>query len=156
MPLHFDTENEQKAPQELSSLGIDDVCLLDTLANFDLFGAWRLDVEDGLAYWSDDVFKIHGLPGNSGQPVNFSAALDTYHPDDQPHVIACLDAAVKHKSGCRFILRLKNENENEEAQLVKLTARFRVNAQGREELYGTCSRVDLHPVRSVMIGKSQR
>lgn len=150
MALHFDIENKQKPPQELEKIGLADVRLLDALSGFDPYGAWRLDIAAGLAYWSEDVFHIHGMPVETGKPVDLNAGINAYHPEDRQHVIACLEEAIKNRSGFRFVLRLKTTNG--EIRLVKSTGRYRINAEGREELYGTFS-VFQPAMRSVMIGK---
>lgn len=149
MALHFDIKNKPKAPQDLDRIGLGDVRLLDALAGFDLYGAWRLDIEDGLAYWSEDVYHIHGLPVSDGA-VDVMAAINAYHPDDRSFVTDCLEAAVRKKTGFRFILRLSSKND--EVRLVKSTGRYRVNADGREELFGTFSLFQT-AIRSVVIGK---
>ncbi|MGB7432376.1 MAG: PAS domain-containing protein [Ahrensia sp.] len=150
MALHFDIANEQKAPQDLARIGLDDIRLLDALAGFDPYGAWRLDIQKGLAYWSEDVFRIHEMPINVGEPVDLTAAINAYHPDDRSHVIECIEEAAKKRSGFRFVLRLLGESG--ETRLVKSTGRFRINAKGEQELYGTFSLFQT-AIRSVIIGK---
>lgn len=148
MSLHFDVQKKLNKRQDLARLGLGDVRLFDTLSAFDSYGAWRLDIEDGLAYWSEEAFAIHGLPYQD-EPVDYRTAIEAYHPEDREHLLGCLEEAVKRKSGFRFVLRLKSGTQSN--SFVKATGRYRVNQQGREELYGTFSTVQPW-VRSVLIG----
>lgn len=148
MSLHFDVQKKLNKRQDLARLGLGDVRLFDTLSAFDPYGAWRLDIEDGLAYWSEGAFEIHGLPYRE-DPVDYCTAIEAYHPQDREHLLNCLQEAVKRNSGFRFVLRLKPNGPAD--SFVKATGRYRVNQQGREELYGTFSSVQ-PLVRSVLIG----
>lgn len=134
--LHLEIKDAPRATQSLEEIGLEDAKLLDALAQFDLYGAWRVDLESGMVYWTRDVFEIHGLPYRPG-PVDLKEAISRYHPEDRELVANCIEEAVARKSGFRFVLRLMTpEGHN---KLVKSNGRYRVNAQGREEIYGTFS-----------------
>ncbi len=60
-------------------------------------GHWRFEVEGGSVVWSDEVFRIHGLP--VGKPPPLTSAMDFYHPDDRARVEAELTAAIAEQRG---------------------------------------------------------
>ncbi len=47
-------------------------------------GSWYLDVADNQLTWSDEVFRIFGLP--KGATLTYEAFLSAVHPDDREHV----------------------------------------------------------------------
>lgn len=48
-------------------------------------GSWELDIEDDRIHWSDEVFRIFGLP--NGPPSTYSAVLSHVHPKDQEKLL---------------------------------------------------------------------
>ena len=147
MSLFFDFQDAPRQRQDLERIGLADACMLDVISSFDPCGAWRFDIESGQVYWSRDMFKIRGVPFKEG-PVDMAESWNDYHPEDRPLVAACLEQAVRDKTSFRFVMRLNTPSGE---LLVRSTGRFRVNAEGREELYGTY--LVLSPVnRSIMIG----
>lgn len=134
--LHFEIKDTPRPAQSLADIGLDDASLLDALAQFDLYGAWRLDLDTGMIYWTRDAFEIHGLPFKDG-PVDIREAISRYHPDDREMVTNCFEEAATRKSGFRYVLRLTTPDGH--FKLVKSCGRYRVNREGREEIYGTYS-----------------
>lgn len=47
-------------------------------------GSWRLDARTGKAVWSDEVYRILGIP--AGATLTYKDFLDTVHPDDRGYV----------------------------------------------------------------------
>ncbi|MBS0124889.1 hybrid sensor histidine kinase/response regulator [Thetidibacter halocola] len=56
-------------------------------------GHWLLDLRENRLTWSPEVFRIHGLDPDDPQP-GLQQALDFFHPDDLPQVLASLDSVV--------------------------------------------------------------
>lgn len=69
-------------------------------------GHWCLAVGSGQLYWSDQVYRIHGLEPRSFKPT-VERALEAYHPEDREIVKQHLDQALAVKEGFRFELRLQ-------------------------------------------------
>lgn len=134
--LHLEIREDVREPQMLAEIGLEDASLLDALAQFDLYGAWRLELDTGMVFWSRDVFEIHALPFKEG-PVDLAQAISRYHPDDRELVANCIEEAAARKTGFRFVLRLITPDGKN--KLVKSNGRYRVNKEGREEIYGTFS-----------------
>jgi len=55
-------------------------------------GSWRLDVRDNELRWSDEAWRIFGVP--RGTPLTYEVFLDTVHPDDRARVHASWTAAL--------------------------------------------------------------
>jgi diguanylate cyclase (GGDEF)-like protein/PAS domain S-box-containing protein len=67
-------------------------------------GHWRLDLRTQALFWSDEVFKIHGLePGNL---PSLDGGIDYYHTEDREMVQRCLDDAVAASKAFEFEARL--------------------------------------------------
>lgn len=50
-------------------------------------GSWRLDTRKNLLHWSDENYRIFGVP--KAAPLTYETFLDTVHPDDREYVHAC-------------------------------------------------------------------
>jgi PAS domain S-box-containing protein len=56
-------------------------------------GSWRLDVRRNELLWSDETYRIFGIP--KGTPLTYEAFLATVHPDDREYVDSKWQAALK-------------------------------------------------------------
>lgn len=54
-------------------------------------GIWKLEIATGRQIWSENIYRICGLPPGSGEP-GFDGLLAMIHPDDRPGMIAELEA----------------------------------------------------------------
>lgn len=148
--LNVKIVDEWREPQKAGGTGLDGALIVDLLSQFDLFGVWRKDIETALTYWSSDIFEIYGWPYQEG-PVDARKEIEAYHPEDRALVLDCIAEAASRKTGFRFVLRLRKPDGT--YKLVQANGRYRVNEQGREELYGTLSQFK-ERVRSVAINSS--
>jgi len=122
--------------QPLAAIGLEDANLLDALSQFDPYGAWCVDLETGMVYWTRDVFEIHGMPYKEG-PIDLALAISRYHPDDRELVMNCIEEATERKTGFRFVLRLATPDGHN--KLVRASGLYRVNSQGKGEVFGAFS-----------------
>ena len=97
--------------QERATLGPVDLPLQEKIRLFCLaeetahIGHWRWTVGGNHLYWSDEVYRIHGLDPGSFEP-SVARAIESYHPDDRDVVRGHLDRALAEKDGFSFELRL--------------------------------------------------
>jgi PAS domain S-box-containing protein len=75
--------------------------LAESVANV---GHWSLR-RDGRVYWSDEVYRIHGVSRDSFEP-GLDAAVDRYHPEDRQKVDQAIRQAFETGTGFSFELRL--------------------------------------------------
>ncbi|MDJ0944601.1 MAG: response regulator [Kiloniellales bacterium] len=77
-------------------------CLAEETAHI---GHWRWTVDSGHLYWSDEVYRIHGLDPDGFEP-SIDGAIAAYHPDDRELVRRHLERSLADKEGFGFELRL--------------------------------------------------
>jgi PAS domain S-box-containing protein len=58
-----------------------------------LTGSWRLDVRKNMLSWSDEAYRIFGVP--AGTPLTYESFLSYIHPDDREAVDEKWQAALK-------------------------------------------------------------
>ncbi|HEY2660123.1 MAG TPA: ATP-binding protein [Caulobacteraceae bacterium] len=68
-------------------------------------GHWRLRVADLHTFWSEQVYRIHGVTPESFNP-NHQSALDFFHPDDRPAVVEQFDRAIRQGATFEFEARI--------------------------------------------------
>ncbi len=68
-------------------------------------GHWRIGVPGGEVFWSDQVFRIHGLDPASGQP-SAEEARSFLNPDEAARIEALMDHAAEQGEGFQFETRL--------------------------------------------------
>jgi PAS domain S-box-containing protein len=56
-------------------------------------GAWEYDIDDEEGWWTDAVYRIHGLSEDATPSPESS--LQQFHPDDRPAVRAAFETAVE-------------------------------------------------------------
>ena len=56
-------------------------------------GSWRLDVRRNELLWSDETYRIFGIP--MGTPLTYETFLATVHPDDREYVDRMWTAALR-------------------------------------------------------------
>ncbi|HEY2661244.1 MAG TPA: PAS domain S-box protein [Caulobacteraceae bacterium] len=68
-------------------------------------GYWRLDTTTLTSVWSDEIFRIFGLDAAEGTP-DLPTTIGLFHPDDQAHVSACIEAGTGDGAPFAFNLRV--------------------------------------------------
>jgi PAS domain S-box-containing protein len=66
---------------------------IQSIANI---GGWELDVATNMVRWTEEVYKIHGLP--IGTPINKELAISFYALSDQERILHCVDECERGKS----------------------------------------------------------
>lgn len=81
-------------------------------------GSWRIDPESQALLWSDQSYRIFGIP--PGTPMDYPSFLESVHPDDRAQVDAAWQAALKGRPYCiqhRIIVNGETRWIEERAQL---------------------------------------
>ena len=55
-------------------------------------GNWRIDVQENKMVWSDETYRIFGIP--AGTPVDYESFLNSVYPDDREFVDSAWNAAL--------------------------------------------------------------
>jgi len=69
-------------------------------------GHWTLTVPGNVIFWSDEIYRIHGLDKATYVP-GFACTMAMFHPDDRGHVEALFAGAIVGKTGFEFEARLR-------------------------------------------------
>jgi len=64
---------------------------LDRAQEVGQIGSWRLDARQNVLTWSDETYRIFGVP--SGVPLTYETFLEVVHPDDREYVDARWNAS---------------------------------------------------------------
>ena len=106
--------------------------LVEALAGI---GHWRYDLATEQVFWSDEVYRIHGLVPRSIAP-DFPTVIAAYHADDQSALVGYVSRAIASGEGYAFKLRLKRPSDDEQ-RIVRAVAEARRDSEGRTvELFG--------------------
>jgi two-component system CheB/CheR fusion protein len=71
--------------------------ILATAQEIAHLGSWELDLDSGMAHWSDEMFKLFGYPPGD-QPMALDEVLKTLSADDRARVTAAIQSAVANQT----------------------------------------------------------
>ena len=80
--------------------------LLKSAESMSGVGHWRFDTTTQVVTWSDEVFRIHGLPIGSTMPT-FEAIQQLYHEEDRETLTQLVAHATRTGTGYEFQLRIR-------------------------------------------------
>ena len=67
-------------------------------------GHWRIDAHTRAVFWSDEVFRIHGL--QVGKAPTFEEAIEFYHPEDRHLVLEAVEKVMVGGAAHEFSARI--------------------------------------------------
>ena len=125
--------------------------LIEALAGI---GHWRYDLATERVFWSDEVYRIHGLEPRSIAPV-FPTVIAAYHPDDQSVLVGLVSRAIATGKGYVFKLRLKRASDGEQ-RIVRAVAEAKGDAEGRiVELFGVFQDITSDETARIQVADSE-
>lgn len=68
-------------------------------------GHWSVDVANQKVFWSDEIYRIHGVIKGEYTPT-LQSAIDFYHPDDIATLEQCMNDAMTNGAGWEVKLRI--------------------------------------------------
>ncbi len=71
-------------------------------------GHWSADLIEGTLFWSEEVYRIHGLPNDAAPDLE--QAVTVYHPEDQRRVRRALGRAMVDGAAFGFDARVVRPN----------------------------------------------
>lgn len=143
--IHFDQVHRRFPEQSWDHVGVSSNEVVALLGSIVPLGVWRLDIETGLVFWSEDAAHIHGME-TSSTAVSLVQMLACYHPEDVAVIEELLEAATTRHNGFRFVMRVKGEGGS--YRLIAVAGRYR--ADGGGELIGYCHKYQ-DMVRAVVL-----
>ena len=127
MPLRFEQPIVDKIEQSRAHIGITDAEIVRMLAAYRLFGFWRIDIETGHFFASEDVHTIFDLPYSDG-PVNLAELMSRIHEEDRSLIAETFEQASLYRVGFHFVYRVDNRLGG--SKLVRSVGRFRDDESG--------------------------
>lgn len=128
--------SDQFDPESLKTekLMVDPDLLMQLVLQVEAFGFWRVDVQTGQVWWSENVYHIHGMEPGDGS-VNIGKAVSRYHPKDAKTVEFLVNDAITNKNGFNFVLRLNRADGK--MRYVQSTASVELHEDGSvKSVYG--------------------
>lgn len=92
--IHLDISRLKEVEQSLRD-SEQDLQLAQAVAQT---GSWRLDIQRNELHWSDEGYRIFGIP--KGGPLTYETFLSTIHPDDRAFVDESWRAAMRGEPYC--------------------------------------------------------
>jgi PAS domain S-box-containing protein len=80
--------------------------LFDGMQEIADMGVWEYDPVTETLWWSDGVYRVHGLDPAVDDPLTVEAAIECYHPDDRLRVEAAFERALESGEGYSLDMRL--------------------------------------------------
>ncbi|MFP4364920.1 MAG: histidine kinase dimerization/phosphoacceptor domain -containing protein [Spirochaetia bacterium] len=109
--------------------------LMKSAESFANFGSWDLDLETGVANWSDEFFRICGFKPRSFQPTAEKGFL-IIHPEDRGKAQAALDDAIKTRSP--YFVEKRIVRPSGEVRWVQSYGRIQTDKTGKPlKIYGS-------------------
>lgn len=68
-------------------------------------GSWEWDVEADVVWWSDELYRIYGVP--PGTSITFDDFLSRVHPEDRERVRDAVGRAFEEKAPFSFVHRIR-------------------------------------------------
>jgi len=91
--INFDITEQKQAEEALRQRE----ALLDATQRLTHIGGWEYHVIDQAMYWTDEVYRIHGLDIDEIEPGStrhIQQSLHCYDPDDRPIILAAFQRCV--------------------------------------------------------------
>lgn len=125
--------------------------LIEVLAGV---GHWRYDLATEQVFWSDEVYRIHGLEPRSIAP-DFPTVIAAYHVDDQAVLVGLVSKAIATGQGYAFKLRLTRPSDGDQ-RIVRAVAEATCDAEGRTvELFGVFQDITADETARMQIAESE-
>ncbi|MEO0617188.1 MAG: PAS domain-containing protein [Pseudomonadota bacterium] len=80
--------------------------LAERMANL---GHWNIDLVNNRLFWSDQIYRIHGVTPETYTP-ELDSAINFYHPEDLDRVSQHVDRAINEQAPFEFDARLVRPN----------------------------------------------
>ena len=143
--IHFDQVNRHFREQQQEHVGVSSAEIVELLGSTRALGIWRLEIETGRVFWTEDAARIHGMEKSNG-PVSLSQILARYHPEDAELIEQLLGSATTQREAFSFVMRV--EDGRGYYRLIAAAGRYRDENGG--ELIGLCHEYN-DMVRSIVL-----
>lgn len=127
MPLRFEQPAIKKKKQTRDHIGIADAEIINLVAAHRLFGFWRMNLETGHFFASEDVHAMFDLDYTDG-PVNLTLLMSRIHEEDRTLIAETFEQASLHRVGFHYVYRVDNGLGG--YKMVRSVGKFRDDESG--------------------------
>lgn len=96
---------------------------LDLVQAVGRIGSWQYARTETSAFWSDELFDIHGRDRQRGQPL-LQEAIRYFHPDDRITASDAVQRSLTHGEDFDFRARIITDDGQQKEVLVRSTCRY--------------------------------
>ena len=98
--IHLDIDDQKRREQELERTR----ALIERTQESASIGWWEVDLIDESLTWSDELYRIHGVPVE--ESVELEEAMEFYHPDDRDAIEGAFDRLTEAGESYDLELRI--------------------------------------------------
>ena len=98
--IHLDIDDQKRREKELERTR----ALIERTQESASIGWWEFDPVAESLTWSDEVYRIHGVPVE--EPVELEEAIEFYHPDDRETIGTAFDRLIEDGESYDLELRV--------------------------------------------------
>jgi len=113
---------EKRANAQYREVGLTTDEVVELVTAFRYYGFWRIDLDSGHFFATEDVCRIFGMEPTSG-PINLVEMTSRIHPEDMPLILEVYERASGAGLTYHNIYRVKADAE--EYKYVRTIGKFR-------------------------------
>lgn len=102
--IHLDIDDQKRREEDLERTR----ALIERTQESASIGWWEVDLIDESLTWSDEVYRIHGVPVD--ESIELEAAIEFYHPDDRDTIETAFDRLTEEGESYDLELRVVTES----------------------------------------------
>lgn len=131
--IRYDLDTLAGARPQFEQIGLTADDVSDLSSYFRRIGFWRMDIEQGLTYWTRGVFDIFGMEFRDG-PVSLTEANAVIHPNDLGPMLEIVEQAAVNRLPFHAIVRLRSRES--EFRFIRSVGKYRKSDDGKPEFVG--------------------
>ncbi|TCV74437.1 PAS domain-containing protein [Neorhizobium sp. R1-B] len=124
---------EKRVNTQYQQVGLSSDEVVELSASFRLYGFWRIELDSGLFFATEDVCRIFGMEPQEG-PINLMAVTARIHPEDMPRLMETFERASAERLTYHNIYRVRTDAED--YKYVRSVGKFRDKAGSAGEVVG--------------------
>lgn len=113
---------EKRVNTQYQQVGLSSEEVVELAAAFRLYGFWRIELDSGHFFATEDLCRIFGIEPQDG-PINLMAITARIHPEDMPRLMETFERASAERLTYHNIYRIRTDVED--YKYVRSVGKFR-------------------------------